>query len=209
MLSFIRDVSSLLAVAALVMPSFAAPAVGIASVPSDVSIDKIIYGGTGCPRDSAYVNLGSDKQSFTAYFGRFTATIDTAAGSIKDARKFCQLNIAINVPAGWQFTVVQTSFTGYASLGPNIVATLKSSNYFAGSNDEQSYSIPIYGPTTRDFSVRSTSIVGDGEWSPCGTQSLLNIKSELQLSGEGYGTIRETKATGNLSRIYALQWRTC
>ncbi|RVD84817.1 uncharacterized protein DFL_003156 [Arthrobotrys flagrans] len=207
MFSFIREISSLVAVAALLVPALAAPAAGVISAPPDVSIDKIIYGGTGCPRDSAYVNLASDKQSFTAYFGRFTAFINT--DSIRDARKFCQLSLAVNVPAGWQFTVVQTSFTGYANLGPNVVATHTSTAYFAGSTDEQSFSTPIYGPTDRDFSIQSTSIVGTGGWSPCGTQSLLNIKSELRLSGDGYGAIRETKATGNVSRIYALQWRTC
>ncbi|KAK6331548.1 hypothetical protein TWF718_002097 [Orbilia javanica] len=206
MFSFIREITSLVAVAALLAPALAVPTVAI-STPPDVSIDKIIYGGTGCPRNTASVNLASDKQSFTAYFNRFTAFIDTS--NIRDARKFCQLSLAIDTPPGWQFTVVQTSFTGYASLGPNVVATHTSTTYFAGSTDEQSFSTPIYGPTNRDFSVRSTSIVGTGGWSPCGTQALLNIKSELQLSGEGTGAIREVKATGNVSRIYALQWRTC
>ncbi|KAK6345790.1 hypothetical protein TWF730_010133 [Orbilia blumenaviensis] len=209
MFSFIREVSSLVAVAALLVPSLATPVASTVTPPSGVSIDKLIYGGTGCPQNTAYVNLSSDRQSFTAYFGQFTAYINTATDNIKDARKFCQLNLAINTPPGWQFTLVQTTYTGYASLGPNIMATHTSTNYFAGSTDEQSFSVPIYGPTYRDFTVKSAAIVGNGAWSPCGTQALLNIKSELQLSGEGYGAIRETKATGNVSRIYALQWRTC
>ncbi|KAK6506570.1 hypothetical protein TWF506_011475 [Arthrobotrys conoides] len=207
MFSFIREISSLVAIAALLVPTLAAPAVGAVSVPQDVSIDKIIYGGTGCPRDSAYVNLASDKQSFTAYFNRFTAFIDK--DNIKNSRKFCQLSLAVDTPPGWQFTVVQTSFTGFATLGAGVTATHTSTTYFAGSSDEQSFSTPIRGPTNQEFSVRSTSIVGTGGWSPCGTQALLNIKSELRLAGEGYGAIIEIKATGNVSRMYALQWRTC
>ncbi|KAK6524350.1 hypothetical protein TWF281_011258 [Arthrobotrys megalospora] len=209
MFSFIREVSTFVALAALLVPTLAAPAAGAVSAPPGVTIEKIIYGGTGCPQNTAYVNLASDRESFTAYFSQFTAYINTATDNIKDARKFCQLNLAINSPPGWQYTLVQTSFTGYASLGSGIMATHTSTNYFAGSTDEQTFSVPIYGPTYRDFTARSTSIVGNGAWSPCGTQSLLNIKSELVLSGEGYGAIRETKASGNLSRIYALQWRTC
>ncbi|EPS37134.1 hypothetical protein H072_9282 [Dactylellina haptotyla CBS 200.50] len=209
MFSIIRTVVALLAAAALIAPSAAVPTPDVAPGPPDVSISNIIYGGTGCPQDSAYVSLSSDRQSFTAYFNKFIVYMNTATDNVKDARKFCQLNLAVNSPPGWQFTIVQTSFTGYASIGPGVSATITSTNYFSGSANEQSFSVPIYGPTYRDFTLRSTSIVGDGQWSPCGTQALLNIKSELQLSGDGYGAIRETRGSGNLSRIYALQWRTC
>ncbi|KAF3920942.1 hypothetical protein ABW20_dc0104094 [Dactylellina cionopaga] len=209
MFTFIREIVTLVAAAAFILPVVATAAPNVASAPPGVSIGNIIYGGTGCPQGSAYVSLSSDRQSFTAYFQKFVVYMNTASNNIKDARKFCQLNLAINSPPGWQFTVVQTSFTGYASLGPDVTATHTSSNYFAGDTDEQTYSAPIVGPTYRDFIIRSTSIVGEGNWSPCGTQSLLNVKSELLLSGDGYGAVRESKASGTLSRIFDLQWRTC
>ncbi|KAF3194576.1 hypothetical protein TWF225_007103 [Orbilia oligospora] len=190
MFSFIREISSLVAVAALLVPTLAAPTVGALAAPPDVAIDKIIYGGTGCPRDSAYVNLASDKQSFTAYFSKFTASIEK--DNIRNSRKFCQLSLAVDTPPSWQFTVVETTFTGFASLDPGVVATHISTAYFAGSTEEQSFSIPIRGPTNQYFTFRSTSVVGTGGWSPCGTQALLNIKSDLRLTGEGRGAITET-----------------
>ncbi|KAK6540567.1 hypothetical protein TWF694_009358 [Orbilia ellipsospora] len=211
MLNFMRDITTAIAAAACILSVAAAPAAASNSAPTppNVSISNIIYGGTGCPQNSAYVLLSSDKQSFTAYFSRFFAYLNTGNDDIKDSRKFCQFNLAVNSPPGWQFTIVQTSFSGYAALGSGVTATHTSTNYFTGSTDDQTYSVSFAGPAYREFTIGSTSVVGDGEWSPCGTQALLNIKSELLLSGTGSGAIVASKESGELTRIFALQWRNC
>ncbi|KAF3941858.1 hypothetical protein ABW19_dt0209396 [Dactylella cylindrospora] len=209
MLHFLRKTLLIVVAAALAVPALALPTTSDVSPPSDVVIENIIYGGTGCPRGTASVSLSSDRQSFSAIFKQFTAYMNTDSGNTINSRKFCQLNLSIRTPPGWQFTIVDTSFTGYASLSEKVTATHTSTYYFSGSSSEQSYSVPIYGPTYQNFNVRGITVIGSGQWSPCGTEALLNIKSELLLTGEGYGAIREAKGSGNLSRIYGLQWRTC
>ncbi|EWC47839.1 hypothetical protein DRE_02721 [Drechslerella stenobrocha 248] len=200
---------ALLSAALLVIPAFAAAPLLDTPRPGDVTIGDWTYGGTGCPGGTAWLTLSPDRRSFTANFRSFTAYLNTDTGNVDDSRKFCQLNLAINSPPGWQYFVVQTGFTGYASLSDNVQAVHTSTVYFSGSSNEQSHNALIYGPAYRDYDIRSPVAVGSGNWSPCGTQSLLNIKSTLRLRGQGYGAIRELKASGSLGHIYNLEWRTC
>ncbi|KAK6338168.1 hypothetical protein TWF696_001638 [Orbilia brochopaga] len=199
-------VIAITALSQLAFPTLAAVSSGLESTPpGDVSIGNIVYGGTGCPQGSAQVWL-QDKQSFAAHFRQFTAYINTDTNNVADSRKFCQLNLAVNAPSGWQFSIIQTDFAGYASLSANIEATHTNVVYFSGRTDDQVYSRSIRGPTYQDYNIRGT--VGE-YWSSCGNQALLNIKTILELNGQGYGAIREERGSGRLRQIYGLRWRPC
>ncbi|KAF3930990.1 hypothetical protein ABW20_dc0100501 [Dactylellina cionopaga] len=175
--------------------------------PIDVTIDSIVYGGTGCPQGSAAVKLAADNKSFSARFKNFTAKLGT--DRITDTRKFCQLNLALTAPAGWQYTVVAANFTGYANLGPDTKAVHTSTLYFSGSTEQSIFAAPLSGPTKYVYNIQTADIIGGNILSPCNSDAALNIKSELTLSGTGSGEITEAGESGKLVRIFELAWSKC
>ncbi|KAF3905776.1 hypothetical protein AA313_de0204271 [Arthrobotrys entomopaga] len=175
------------------------------SPPKDAVISDIAYGGTGCPQGSAVVALSSDNTSFSIGFNDFTATL----GSSIDSRKFCQVNLALSAPSGWQYTVVAANFTGFALLGANAQACHTSSLYFSGSTDETSYAATLNGPAAYIYNIAAATVADNSNWSGCGSDAGLNIKSVVTLSGSGTGQIKEIGESVKVAGIYALSWRKC
>ncbi|KAK6535175.1 hypothetical protein TWF694_001648 [Orbilia ellipsospora] len=173
--------------------------------PKDAAISNIAYGGTGCPQGSAVVELSSDSSSFSIGFNDFTATLS----SILDSRKFCQVNLALSAPSGWQYTVIAANFTGFALLGSNAQACHTSSVYFSGSTDESSFTATLNGPAAYIYNIAAANIVDNNVWSACGSNAGLNIKSVVTLSGSGTGEIIEIGESVKVAGIYALGWRKC
>ncbi|KAK6334539.1 hypothetical protein TWF730_003753 [Orbilia blumenaviensis] len=177
------------------------------AAPKDIAISDIVYGGTGCPQGSASVQIAPDGKTFTAKFKSFSAQLGT--GSLADSRKFCQLNLALKAPVGWQYAVLATNFTGTACLGFNTKATHTSTVYFSGSANQTAFSLPLYGPAIYSYNIAAANIIGGPAWSPCGSDTALNIKSELSLTGNGVAEIIEYGESGKLARIFELGWRKC
>ncbi|KAK6347387.1 hypothetical protein TWF718_005226 [Orbilia javanica] len=177
------------------------------AAPKDLTIDDIVYGGTGCPQGSASVQIASDGKSFTARFKSFSAELGT--GSLVDSRKFCQLNLALKAPVGWQYAVLATNFTGAALLGSGTKASHTSTIYFSGSTNQTAFTLPLYGAAKYIYNIQAASVVGGALWSPCGSDTALNIKSELSITGTGVGEIIEFGESGKLTRIFELGWKKC
>ncbi|KAF3125104.1 hypothetical protein TWF594_001674 [Orbilia oligospora] len=167
------------------------------SPPKDLTIDDIVYGGTGCPQGSASVQIAADGKSFTARFKSFSAELGT--GSLVDSRKFCQLNLALKAPVGWQYAVLATNFTGAALLGSGTKASHTSTVYFSGSTNQTAFTLPLYGAAKYIYNIQAASVVGGAAWSPCGSDTALNIKSELSITGTGAGEIIEFGESGKLN----------
>jgi hypothetical protein len=49
-----------------------------------------------------------------------------------DARKFCQINLDLHYPQGFQLSVLSTTFRGFVSLDKGVTATLSALYYFSG-----------------------------------------------------------------------------
>ena len=49
-----------------------------------------------------------------------------------DARKYCQINLNLKYPQGFQFSVLSTTFRGYTALDAGVNATLSALYYFSG-----------------------------------------------------------------------------
>ncbi|KAJ6258841.1 hypothetical protein Dda_6896 [Drechslerella dactyloides] len=93
----------MLSASALVCQSLSAPTPDASlTPPGDVWIGDFTYGGTGCPDGTAWVGLSSDRSSFSAYFRKFVAR---TSGDITESRKFCQFNLALKSPPGWQYKI--------------------------------------------------------------------------------------------------------
>jgi len=96
-----------------------------------VTIRGVSYGGTGCPQGSMSSQISSDRTIVTLIFDSYIASIGPGI-SVTEQRKNCQLNVDINYPGGFQYSVLSADYRGYSSIQKGVSGTLKSTYYFSG-----------------------------------------------------------------------------
>lgn len=138
-------------------------------------------------------------------------------GCRKETQGEKQLTRLGQYPGGFQFSVLDSTFHGYAQLDPGVTGTFYSTYYF--SQDAQA--------TT----TTQTSITGGGIWqngqvytkndkiptasfiySPCGANGILNINNRIALTSSNStasGQITNDDATVAFTQQIHLSWRTC
>ncbi|KAF9732425.1 secreted protein [Paraphaeosphaeria minitans] len=178
---------------------------------AQVTIGNVTYGGTGCPQGTLSAQLNTDKTLVTIIFDAYIASIGPGV-AVTEQRKNCQLNIDIRYPGGFQYSVLSADYRGYASIQKGVTGTLKSTYYFSGQTDQSTTDYTFTGPVTGDYLKHDTADSVSTVWSPCGTQGLLNINSQVRLSST------ESKATGLLTtdstdlkftQVAYVQWQKC
>ena len=179
-----------------------------AQVPDYVRVRGITANGTGCPAGSTAINVSPDWQALTLYTDQFVAEIGPGV-SIADGRKFCQVNLDLDFPAGWQYTIDSVDVRGYASLEPGVTGRIATTYYFQGQARQASLVTTLNGPYDGDYLVRDTLGLSSVVWSPCGAQRSLNFKLSLSLSSRSRsarGIL--TSDDGNTFRP-RLRWQRC
>ena len=97
--------------------------------PDGTRLARISFGGSGCPADTAYHVVRNSSLSF------YTPSFTAAGGpgrSLMDARKFCQVNVDVVLPEGWQMALKIVESAGYVSIGENVDGTVLGTSYFSG-----------------------------------------------------------------------------
>jgi hypothetical protein len=183
---------------------------GTAPNPSQVTIQSISYGGTGCPQGSVGSFISADRTTFTIIFDTFVASLGNGV-AVTENRKNCQLNINLQYPSGFQYSVLGTTFRGYAALTAGVSGTQSATYYFSGSSTQASTSTNFKGPTSGDYEVSDSIPFSSTIWSPCGTALPLNINSQVRLTGPstGSGLLTEDSVDGKVEFVVGVQWQTC
>ncbi|EOA86682.1 hypothetical protein ACJQWK_08419 [Exserohilum turcicum] len=184
---------------------------GEAPPPGQVKIRGVSYGGTGCPQGTVSSQISSDRTVMTLIFDSYIASIGPSV-AVTEQRKNCQLNVDIEYPGGFQYSILSADYRGYSNIEKGVTGTLKSTYYFSGQTAQSSTQYTFEGPVTGDYlkhdEADSTSVV----WSPCGTTGMLNINSQVRL------TSTNSKATGILTtdstdlkftQVVYVQWQKC
>lgn len=97
--------------------------------PKDVTIKSYTYAGSGCPDKSATCVIDADKTAMTCMFDHFSAF--TGPGStVNDARKNCQINVALDIPKGYRFTMADAYHKGTVYLETGLSARMQTKYYF-------------------------------------------------------------------------------
>ncbi|KAK3215910.1 hypothetical protein GRF29_8g1492576 [Pseudopithomyces chartarum] len=170
------------------------PNVNLGEAPpaGQVTIRGVKYGGTGCPQGTLSYQLSADKTLITLIFDSYIASIGPGI-ALAEQRKNCQLNVDIQYPGGFQYSVLSADYRGYASIQKGVTGSLKSTYYFSGQTDQSSTEYTFTGPVTGDYLKHDTADSVSTVWSPCGASGMLNINSQVRL------TASDTKATGLLT----------
>ncbi len=184
----------------------------LADYPSSVRVRNISYAGSGCPAGTVAQNLASDFSAFTLLFDQYAAEVGPGVPfSLK--RKNCQLNIDLEVPSGWSYTLFSVDTRGYVALQPGVSAIQQSTYYFQGQLQSARLRTTMVGPLDQNYSARDQLGLGSVVWSPCSAVRSLNINTEVRADNSfnpaGQGMITIDSIDGDFKLVYGLRWKRC
>lgn len=183
-----------------------------AEVPQYVRIRSFSYNGSGCPIGSVAENVAPDYTAFTLLFSSYTAEVGPGIPfALK--RKNCQINIDLDFPSGWSYSVFKVDYRGYISAQPGVLGTHQALYYFQGSGQTARLRTNIPGPVDRNYQVSDRFDLQTSVWSPCGATRALNLNSEVRLENTrnpyGAGLMTLDSVDGSVAMVYGMQWRRC
>ncbi|PGH19826.1 hypothetical protein AJ80_03743 [Polytolypa hystricis UAMH7299] len=178
--------------------------------PDQVQIVGLTYGGTGCPSGSVSHVLSDDRSVMTLIFDQYVAAFGPDY-PVAEARKNCQLNINLRYPGGFQYSVFSADYRGYAYLEEGVSGTQKSTYYFSGQPVQTSTETNWTGPYDADYFIHDEAPSTSTVWSPCGGNGLLNINSQLRLSGDRTkaGLLTNDSIDGSFVQVVHVRWQEC
>lgn len=153
-----------------------------------------------------------------------------------DKTKQCQIHLSLQYPGGFQYSVVDATYHGWARLDPGVTGTFISS-YFFSQAASQTVSPPYYRTTvkwsarliysqastrstisgsqwangdiyTKEDSIQSTAVI----WSPCGASGILNVNNRIALSATNStqtGELSDDDATVAFTQQLHVSWQPC
>jgi len=206
--------TKIFAVLALAASTIAAPTVESRADkpdPSQVTIKGITTSGTGCPQGSVGKFISSDLTTFTLIFDKYVVQIGPGV-SQTESRKFCQINLQLHYPSGFQYSIMSTIYRGYAALDSGVTGTQEATYYFSGQSNQVSTKSTFKGPLTKDYTIQDSIPVTSTIWSPCGADLPINIKSQISLatsSKTATGLLTDDSIDGKVTFVAGIQWQKC
>jgi hypothetical protein len=180
--------------------------------PDYVRIRSISYAGSGCSAGTVAENVSPDKTAFTLLFDSYIAAAGPGISPL-EKRKNCTLNIDLDFPQGWSFTIADIDYRGYASLERGVNALQKSTYYFQGDAHQVSGETTLRGSVDTDYHVRDELLLTAEVWSPCGGRRSLNINTQVRVDNSrnprASGLMTVDTIDGVVTTIYNLKWKRC
>jgi hypothetical protein len=75
--------------------------------------------------------ISGDRTVMTLIFDSYIASIGPGI-AVTEQRKNCQLNVDVQYPGGFQYSILSADYRGYSSIQKGVSGTLKSTYYFSG-----------------------------------------------------------------------------
>ncbi|KAH8592878.1 hypothetical protein B0O99DRAFT_516532, partial [Bisporella sp. PMI_857] len=132
--------------------------------------------------------------------------------AITNNRLNCQLNIDLQYPGGFQYSILGTQFRGYAGLDDGITGLQQATYYFSGSSTQVSTSTTFKGPFSSDYEVSDSIPFTSTIFSPCGAALPLNINSQVRLTStkaSATGIMTHDSIDGKIAFQVGVQWQKC
>jgi hypothetical protein len=204
-------IKSLLGIAAFLVSSlaFAQAAFDL----SKVKISEFKYSGTGCPAGSVASDISEDRQAMTLIFDQFSAeTSGTTGARVEINKKSCHVNLKLETPVGWSFTLFYLDFRGFAALDAGATG-FQQTEYRLGSGREVDLGkFRLTGPYSDNYARIENLGLSSLPWSSCSKRKQsLTIESTVGIRSEagaaGYMTI--DSLDGEITHSYGIAWKRC
>ncbi|TWW08491.1 hypothetical protein E3A20_23810 [Planctomyces bekefii] len=181
-------------------------------LPSYVHLRSISHAGSGCAAGTVAENVSADGQAFTLLFDSYIAQIGPGV-PLTEKRKNCQINLDLDFPQGWSFTIASIDYRGYGSLQRGVTGLQKATYYFQGDARQVSGQTTFSGPFDQDYQARDQIGLIAEVWSPCGATRALNINSQVRLdntrSPRSSGILTVDSIDGSFVTVFNLKWKRC
>ncbi|RXW14005.1 hypothetical protein EST38_g11851 [Candolleomyces aberdarensis] len=198
-----------LALAISAIPAFANP-IAARAVPAGFSITSISPSGTGCPPSSVFYVLNAGGTAFSIIFSEFSAEAGPGASAGSDT-KTCTLNLGVNIPAGYRFTLEAVDSRAFYHLDSQVKASREFAYSFSGSTGTGTTSSEVSGPLQGDFA--HTDAFDDAGPSPCGGSTTLNLVSKISVDNtantSGMGFVAIDAMDSNAALDTRFRWEAC
>jgi hypothetical protein len=184
--------------------------------PRDIQISGVSTSGNGCPQGTVSYDISPDRTVVTLGFDGFQTYIGPGTKPA-DRSKNCQIHLTLRYPSGWQFSVVDSTYHGYAQLDSGVTGTFYSTYFFSqDASRTTTTQTTISGGGvwangqvyTKNDKVPTSSYV----WAPCGANGILNINNRIALTSsnsQASGMITDDDATVAFTQQVNLSWQTC
>jgi len=180
--------------------------------PSGVYVKGVTWNGSGCPKNGVQSQISDDKKVITLLFSEYQAQIGPGAKSRADARKNCQINLKLNYPSGYQYSVVGVITRGYVDIDAGVTGEIVSNYYFSGQSSQTTSRASINGPYHNSYKKEDKLDLQTVVWSPCDTNGMANINTDIRLTSNnpqagGLLTVDSIDAKFEQKIQYKIQWR--
>lgn len=139
------------------------------------------YSGNGCPQGSVHSTTTDDGSIISVLFDSFTSQTD--ASKIY-AYSNCQMNIAVNIPAGYRISSAQSVQNGFYSVPQGSWGRMMTEIYVRGAGNRtvmQKYSYKDFSNNFQDNVVLQTDAAGNTDFNCTERQQFLQIRSSILL----------------------------
>lgn len=185
---------------------------------SGVKLKKPKLGGTGCPEGTIGASISPDAKTISLLFDNYIAEAGQSSGVKRDIKN-CTVQLPIEVPAGYQMTIVKLDYRGYNFIpegGRTRYVTMYS--FFDGQTNKQMgkrirRNYIFDGPLDGDYTL-SSDVTNKPIWSNCGKNLIfrLDTRAIAVTNHEGddvLATIDSIDASVGSAVEYHLLWRQC
>lgn len=185
------------------------PSPSAGPAPTDVFIEDINLGGTGCPSfGDASAVVSADRQSFLVIFNKMFLNYPPSP-----AFKYlnCVAGVRLRIPPGWQFSVATVNTRGFGFLTAGLQARQRSSYFFAGNPIATAWHSNLNGPYNDFYTF--TDQIGFTSWSKCGGTEVFAIDTSIYLNaianplGQGY--FNTETVDGSFKKTFYWSWQPC
>lgn len=178
-------------------------------------IRSLNFAGSGCnPVDSSAELYDADAnglpEQFVVYFSNYIAQQGPGL-TIAERRKNCNIGVQLHLPFGYQFSIANVRYIGYADLPYGVRGRQKSTYEFPFYSNAITLQTLINGPYVGGYQRQDNLGIASVVWSPCGMNAPLNIRTQVALEGSFYpmAFLTTDQIDGRVRQVYGLTWRAC
>lgn len=185
--------------------------------PDEIQITGTSFSGNGCPGGSVSTSVSNDKTLVTFGFDAFQTYIGPGT-SPNQKTKNCQLHLNLKYPGGFQFTVVDATYHGFARMDKGVTSNFITNYFFsqdAAASATLSSQIQGGGKVENPgvpYTIQDKIPSGSYVWSPCGASGILNVNNRIALSSANAtaaGEVSDDDATIAFTQQLHFVWQKC